>query len=295
MENNEKIALKVLYLFPNIKEILETSKEVDIEEKNGIGNIVTSVDKKLESYIKNSLLKMFPDSQVIGEESANECEVSDDGGLKFVVDPIDGTTNYTNGWPHTVSIGIVNGNELIAGIIYDVLSSKIYTGINGVGVTECDIDNISEQKIVKIPIHDKAQIKKAVISYDTPYGSKAYETTQKMCSELYHSGASLKTVGPISLDILKTALGKENRPNDYNVATWHAEVRAWDLAAATCILRELNGDIIGTDGKPLTVKQLTSPTEKIAFIATGNEKLRSELFEKYKIATKSDKDLEEEL
>lgn len=54
MENNEKIALKVLSLFPSIKEILETSKEVDIEEKNGIGNIVTSVDKKLESYIKNS-------------------------------------------------------------------------------------------------------------------------------------------------------------------------------------------------------------------------------------------------
>lgn len=85
------------------------------------------------------------------------------------------------------------------------------------------------------------------------------------------------------MDVLKTALGKENRPNDYNLATWHMEVRAWDLIAATCILRELNGDIIGKDGKPLTTEVLTSPTEKIEFIASGNEKLRQELFSKYKI------------
>lgn len=108
-----------------------------------------------------------------------------------------------------------------------------------------------------------------------------------MTSELYNSGASLKTVGPISLDVLKTALGRENRPTDYNAATWHSEVRAWDLAAATCILRELGGEIIGKDGKPLSIQTLTSPSARIAFIASGSEPLRTALYEKYKLAEKT--------
>lgn len=290
MEENQKIALKVLSILPKTKSILN-SKNIQIEEKKGIGNIVTSVDKQLEAYLKHDLLKMFPNSQIIAEETAGEIKEESGSGLIFIVDPLDGTTNYTNGWPHTVAIGIANNNDLIAGIIYDILSNKVYTGIKGIGVTECDIDNISEQKVVKQPIYNNEQIKKSPISFDTPYGNKAYETTQKMCLELYQSGASLKTVGPISLDVLKTALGKENRPTDYNVATWHAEVRAWDLAAATCILRELNGEIIGQDGKPLSIQTLTSPTAKIAFIACGNEKLRSELFSKYKEASR---DIEQE-
>ena len=280
---NKEIVLKVLNIFPKIKKILE-NRNLNIEEKDGIGNIVTTIDKALESYIKISLTTLFPDAELICEESADNCTINNNNGLKFIVDPLDGTTNYTNGWPHTVAIGIVNNNELIGGIIYDALQNKIYTGIKGYGVTECNINSISEQIKVKTPTYTHNQIKKSPISYDTPYGSEAYNITQAFASELYHSGASLKTVGPISLDVLKTALGQENRPIDYNAATWHSEVRAWDLAAATCILRELGGDIIGKDGKPLSIETLTSPTEKIAFIASGNKNLRSELYEKYKIA-----------
>lgn len=281
MEINKEIALKVLTIFPNLKSIL-ICKNTNIEEKDGIANFVTNVDKKIEDYISNSLLGIFPGAQIIGEETANENQEIISDGLKFVVDPLDGTTNFTNNWPHTVSIGVVNNNELIAGIIYDVLSDLVYTGIKGLGVTESSIDDILNQKEVIRPTHDITKIKKSVIFYDTPYGSDAYEITKKMCSKLYYEGASLKTVGPVSLDVLKTALGKENRPHDYNVASWHSEVRAWDLAAATCILRELNGDIIGNDGAPLTVADLTSPTKKIMFIASGNEMLRTELYNKYK-------------
>ena len=111
MEINQEIALKVLAIFPSLKNIL-TSKNVDLEEKDGVGNFVTSVDKKIEEHIKNILLEIFPNAQIIGEENADESKVTVDGGLKFVVDPLDGTTNFTNNWPHTVSIGVVNNNEL---------------------------------------------------------------------------------------------------------------------------------------------------------------------------------------
>ena len=201
--------------------------------------------------------------------------------MKFIVDPLDGTTNYTNGWPHAIAIGVANNNELIGGVIYDVLSDNVYCGIKGKGVYYCDIDDITNLKPVIQPEQKTEEIKKAIISYDTPYGSKAFEKTREMIKNLYFAGASLKTVGPISLDVLKTALGKENRPTDYNNAVWHTEVRAWDLAASTAILRELGGEIIGNDGKPLSIETLTSPTAKISFIASGNHQMLKKLYEIY--------------
>ena len=138
----------------------------------------------VENYIKTSLTELFPDAELICEESADNCTINNNNGLKFIVDPLDGTTNYTNGWPHTVAIGIVNNNELIGGIIYDALQNKIYTGIKGYGVTECNINNISEQIKVKTPQYPHYQIKKSPISYDTPYGSEAYKVTQAFASEL---------------------------------------------------------------------------------------------------------------
>lgn len=281
------IASKVLSIMPGAKNILDGKEEgISIEQKEGVGNIVTSVDKRLEAYLSLNLQRMFPEALVISEESADEVKDNPNAKLRFVVDPLDGTTNFTNGWPHAVAVGVVENNDLTAGVIYDVLSGKVYTGIKGVGVTECSIDDIKKQSKVLKPQYPHTAIKKAPISYDTPYGKQAYEVTREMASELYHAGASLKTVGPIALDVLKTALGRENRPTDYNAATWHSEVRAWDLAASTCILRELGGDIIGKDGRPLSIETLTSPSARIAFIATGSETLRQALYNHYKKAEK---------
>lgn len=277
----KEIISKILPMIVEAKQILD-GKDVTSEEKAGIGNIVTATDKKVEEFLKTSLVTEFPEAQVISEESAEAERIQNPNGLKFIVDPLDGTTNFTNGWPHTISIGIIDKGELSGGIVYDALSGKIYSAITGKGVYVCDIDDILSLEKVVTPKYETSAIKKAVISYDTPYGAEAFETTKEMMSNLYHQGASLKTVGPISLDVLKTALGKENRPTDYNNAVWHTEVRAWDLAGATAILRELGGEVIGRDGKPLSTEVLSSPTAKIAFIASGNERMLENLYSIYK-------------
>lgn len=258
----------------NLKKIISNQSNLEIEEKKGIGNIVTRVDKEVERYISINLKKMYPDSQIIAEESAEKI-VEKDGGLKFIIDPLDGSTNFSNGWPYSIAIGVVDNNELVAGVIYDILQEKIYSATKGKGV--CVTANGKTTKITK-PQYLKSTIKKSVIAHDTPYGEDAFEKTLKMYSALVKKGASTKTVGPISLDVLKTALGEENRPHDYTDAVWHMEVRAWDLCAATAILRELGGEIIGKDGKPLSINVLTSPTSKICFIASGNKTLIEELY-----------------
>ena len=284
----KEVLSKVLTTISTTKDILN-KRNIESEEKTGIGNIVTRTDKDLEAFIKTKLHSDFPDAQIISEESAEETKISHSDGLKFIVDPLDGTTNFTNGWPHSIAIGIINDNELTGGVIYDVLDKKVYCGIKGGGVYCCDIDNILDLKPVIPPKHETDQIAKAVISFDTPYSLEAYARTKEIHDKLYKAGASLKTIGPISLDVLKTALGKENRPNDYNNAVWHEEVRAWDLAAATAILRELGGEIIGRDGKPLSTETLSSPTAKISFIASGNPRMIENI---YNIRKNLKKDIE---
>lgn len=290
MENKE-IVIKVLSILPKTKKILN-SRDFTSEDKEGVANIVTSTDKKLEEYLKSTLLEMFPYSQVIAEESAEETKLEDNGGLKFIVDPLDGTTNYTNGWPHAVAIGIVNNNELSGGIIYDVIAKTVYSAIKDKGVYACNIDDIANLKSVVTPKHETEKIKKAVITFDTPaYSAEDFNITREMMTKLYLEGASLKVVGPIALDVTKTALGKENRSYDYANAVFHLGVRSWDLAASTAILRELGGEIIGIDGKPLSIETLTSPTEKIAFIASGNLRMLEELYEIYKQSEKQVKNI----
>ena len=275
----KEILSKILPILVNAKEVLN-ERDINSEEKDGIGNIVTATDKKLDFLITDALKSSFPYAQIISEESSDDIKIENKTGLKFVVDPLGGTTNYTNGWPHTISIGIINNNELSGGIVYDVLSDKVYCGIKNHGVFYCDINDISNLKPVIKPNYKKENVKKSVISYDIPYGVEAFNSTLRMLSDLYNSGASLKTVGPTSLDLLKTALGEKNRPNDYNDANFHTEVRAWDLAGATAILRELGGEIYGKNGRPLSVEILSSPTDKIEFFASGNTKLLEELYEK---------------
>jgi len=287
----KEIISKVLPMMVKANEILQ-GNDITSEEKSGVGNIVTTTDKNLEAYLKNALMSEFPEAQVISEESAEETKLHSDKGLKFIVDPLDGTTNFTNGWPHSIAIGIINDDELISGIIYDALSKKVYFSIKDNGVYACSIDDILNIERIAKPKQTTENVKKAVISYDTPYGAEAFKTTREMMTKLYHAGASLKTVGPISLDVLKTALGKENRPTDYNNAVWHTEVRAWDLAASTAILRELGGEIIGSDGKPLSTEVLSSPTAKIAFIASGNQKMLENLHAIYREAERDVRDNE---
>ena len=126
------------------------------EEKSGIGNIVTSTDKNLENYLLKSLSDLFPDSQIISEESSENSQINNKASLKFIIDPLDGTTNFTNGWPHSISIGIANNNQLVSGIIYDILSDIIYLGIKDYGVFYCNINDIKNLQKVVMPKEEKS-------------------------------------------------------------------------------------------------------------------------------------------
>lgn len=299
-EQNKILLCDTLCIIPGVKSILDNAeKALSIETKDGVSNIVTNVDKALEDYITKSIKARYKNAAVIGEETSESLSEADlQAPLKFVVDPLDGTTNYTNGWPHTVSIGIVYGDELVGGVVYDVLSDRVYFAQKGEGafvtqsgdilVTQAlveyfdDYRNIDRLAPMKPYEREYKDIPRSVISTDQAYERDVNLEAQEYEDILYTMGASNKKVGPVSLDVVKTALGPQYRKGQYNHGVWHFQVRPWDLAGATCILRELGGEIIDkSTGEPLAVDALTDPNRKIGFFASGSPELCQRLNEVY--------------
>ena len=107
------------------------SGHLDIETKSTIHDVVTKVDKLSESMLLERIGKHFPDHSVLGEESGEHDLHSD---YLWVVDPLDGTNNYSQGLPvYTVSIGLQYKGETVLGVVYTPYTDELYTAVRGKG------------------------------------------------------------------------------------------------------------------------------------------------------------------
>ena len=124
-----------------IKKIIETVKKageiyknaagnLGIESKGSAVNLVTEYDKKIQDFLFEALSKIIPDCSFLGEEGEGNKELSD--GYCFIIDPIDGTTNFIKGFQHrAISVGLAKDKELIAGVVYDPDLDNIYDAVKG--------------------------------------------------------------------------------------------------------------------------------------------------------------------
>ena len=102
-----------------------------VEFKTDEGNLVTEIDKRSEKTIINFIKKNYPNDSILAEEGGNKNGSSDN---LWVVDPLDGTTNFTHGLPiFAVSIGVTRKDEIIAGVVYDVMNDVVYSAEKGSG------------------------------------------------------------------------------------------------------------------------------------------------------------------
>lgn len=276
------------FIFDELKKIIKEAdtvirknRRLKINKKEGNGNIVTSTDILVNECINSMLIEKFPNAQIISEEKNTIGK--EDAKLKFIVDPIDGTSNFIKNWPCSVSIGVVNDNELVFGIILDIQKRYVYYAIKGKGAYMYNLSNPNKVTRLSCDENNVNEINQAIISYDFPYSQKALDDTQGIVKKLRIAGANLKTIGLISLEILKCGLGKKYRPNDYNDVCWHVEVRPWDVAAATCIVRELGCEVysLKNNGNLINCEELTNKEAKIAFVATKSEEMATSMYNYY--------------
>ena len=250
---------QVFSLITKIEEILDKRKSENVEfevQQKGKANYVTKYDVAIENLLKVELKKILPESSFLGEESGGT--IGD--GYTWIVDPIDGTTNFIHGLPFAVAIALVYDKETVLGVVYDGTTRDIFSAIKNQGAFKNDN---------KLQASCRDTIANSVLAFGFPYDITKTESILKKVLDVKLAGAAdVKRIGPAALDICRVATGQYDSYFEY-------DLQPWDIAASILILREAGGDLIKMDGTPFTY-------EKSSILATNlSRKLQQELLNKF--------------
>jgi myo-inositol-1(or 4)-monophosphatase len=218
-------------------------KVQSIEQKAGQEkNLVTEIDKRSEEMIIEIISSHFPSHDILAEESGNDRGKPSD--YKWIIDPLDGTTNFTHGLPiFCVSIGIEYKGELIAGVIYDPNFDELFSAEKGKG---------SFLNGKRIRVSQSKTIEKSILVTGFPYNivENPDHAVEHFVNFLMKAQA-VRRLGSAAIDLAYLACGRFD-------GFWEVALHPWDMAAGALILKEAGGMITNFNGNnfDLYTKQL---------------------------------------
>lgn len=220
-----------------IRERAESHTSITWEEK-GRADFVSDVDRGAEQLIVSIVAERHPDARVLGEEYSPGLEHG--SGVLFVVDPLDGTTNFLHGFPwYAVSIAALVDGTLEAGAVLNVPTGELFTATRGGGARR------NGQPIAVSKIEDPIR---ALIGTGMPFKSaEGVETYLTMLSAVMRGTAGIRRPGSASLDLADIACGRFD-------AFWEIRLAPWDIAAGLLLVREAGGVVTDLDGAPAQVR-----------------------------------------
>ena len=202
-------------------------KQLDIQEKGRVGDLVTQVDQEAEAQTLKVIKRYYPDHQILAEESGNL-------GLQeseylWVIDPLDGTTNYAHGYPQAaVSVGLLVNGIPTVGVVYNPMRNELWCAGQGLGAT-----------LNNVPIHVSSTNKLINSLLVTGFAYDRREVEDNNYAEfcyLTHLTQGVRRAGSASVDLCYVATG---RLDGY----WERGLSPWDLAAGVVIVREAGGKV----------------------------------------------------
>ncbi|MBD5634951.1 MAG: inositol monophosphatase [Candidatus Eremiobacteraeota bacterium] len=206
---------------------------LDTREKGTRGALVTASDRASEALIVERILAAYPNSAILGEEGGVRSGTSDE---RWIVDPLDGTTNYAHGYPmYCVSIAYERAGDVLAGAIYAPVFDEMFAAEKGAGAT-CNG--------APIRISAPARLHDALVC--TGFIPARYERNGENFARLSHLAQAVRRDGSAALDIAYVACGRFE-------AFWEFDLKAWDVAAGALIVREAGGTVTAIDGSPYVV------------------------------------------
>src|SRR6185312_7990579 len=203
----------------------------------GSRDFVTEVDRTAERMIAEVLLAAEPGSRIVGEE-LNPNVVTD--GLVWIVDPLDGTTNFLHGFPsYAVSIGAAVDGMLQAGVVVQVPQGQVYAASRGGGAW------LGENRLSVSPIHDPEF---ALIGTGFPFkDASSLPRYLRQFERVAARVSGIRRPGSAALDLVDVAAGRFD-------AFWELQLSAWDIAAGTLLIREAGGLVTDLTGHELGIE-----------------------------------------
>lgn len=209
---------------------------LNVEHKGTI-DLVTEVDKTSEAMIVAHLRKHFPAYDVLAEEGSNTSSNSDH---KWIIDPLDGTTNFTHGYPlFCVCIALEHKGEIVLGVIYEPNRDEMFTAEKGKGAF-CN----------GRPIHVSAQaeLQQSLLVTGFAYNFRQEEKFNNFnhFRNFMNNSLAVRRDGVAGVDLCYVACGRYD-------GFWELYLKPWDIAAGSLIVTEAGGNVTSFDGSAFDV------------------------------------------
>lgn len=193
--------------------------------KKGAFEIVTEIDQEAEHVIRQALLTAYPDHAFVGEESGVSGNAASQA--RWIVDPIDGTTNFVHGLPHyAVSIGMELNGKMEHAVIYNPATNDLFTASRGSGAF---LNNR------RVRVSARTRLAEALLSQAMPILTlKQRPELMQLLTELRFNSSGLRNTGSAALDLAYVAAG-------FVDGFVGAGLKSWDLAAGSLLVKEAGG------------------------------------------------------
>ncbi len=211
-------------------------KKFKIEYKSNETNLVTEIDKASEKHIIDFVKKKYPAHNILAEESGEKKAGSE---YLWVIDPLDGTTNFAHGLPiFSVSIGLQKEGKTIMGVVYDVMQDVVYFAEEGNGA-------YANSERIKVSLNDK--INHSVLVTGFPYNiSENPENALEKFSALTRKARAIRRLGSAAIDLCYVARGVFD-------GFWELFLHPWDICAGILIVEEAGGIVTDFNGKEIDI------------------------------------------
>ncbi len=212
---------------------------VDIYIK-GRADFVTQKDLEVQNYIFTELNKLYPHIGFIGEEEGKN--ISNESGLQWILDPIDGTTNYIYGYNMSaISLALKDNDKIVFGVVYNPFTNEMFKAIKGKGAYLND-------ESIKVSNTDTLANALVAVGTSPYYKNLAVEVFDKM-RRIFEESLDIRRSGSAALDLAYVASGRQDAYFEYNL-------KPWDYAAGCLILEEAGGIVKDIDGKELSYEDI---------------------------------------
>ena len=221
----------------------------------GPGDFVTNCDKKVEKILIDELLKARPSYSILSEEIG---EINNDDSFKWIIDPIDGTSNFLHGVPHfAISVGLEHNKEIICGIIYDPIKDEMFTAEKGNG------SYLNNQRM---RVSSRSKLEDCMIFTGGP--KRDAKNRELALKEYYKFSIKvlvpMRKLGSASLDMAYVAAGRCD-------GFWQRNLNYWDIAAGIILVKEAGGFVTDFNGENEYIQNKT--------ILATNAKINKEMIE----------------
>jgi myo-inositol-1(or 4)-monophosphatase len=219
--------------------INRASLDVDLVKvaSKGRGDFVTEVDRAAEQAIVDILLKAYPDHAILAEEAG----ASGDSEYTWIIDPLDGTTNFIHGFPqYAVSIALRHREQITQAVVYDPTRNELFTATRGRGAF------LNERRI---RVSRRSKLSECLIGTGFPFRSFEHlDEYVRMFRGVTEHTAGIRRPGAAALDLAYVAAGRLD-------GFWEIGLSPWDMAAGSLLILEAGGLVSDFKGEPAYLEE----------------------------------------